>query len=73
MPSLFTKRIPTPKIPVPRQNPRGSHAGPKGFPHVTPPRLKPLQTRVYTKAAARQDPMEFTGLGFGDTGMTGES
>lgn len=40
-----------------------------GFAHVTPPRQKPLKTRIYTKEAARQDPSDFYGFGFGKTGL----
>lgn len=53
--------------------PRAKPADAGKFPHVSKPRLKPLQTRIYTKQTARKDPMEFTGIGFGNTGLTGES
>jgi hypothetical protein len=65
--------IPTPKIPTVRSNPMGKLATPKGFPRVMPPRIKPLQTRMYAKGAVRQDPGMIPGGGFGGTGLTGES
>jgi hypothetical protein len=35
--------------------------------------MKPINTRIYTKQAAKQDPTQFMGPGFGMLGMTGES
>lgn len=58
---------------MPRNNPLGTRRNPKGF--VTGPRVpRPKQqTRIYNKAVAQQDPSMFTNVGFGNTGMTGES
>jgi hypothetical protein len=56
-------------VPVPRANPLGTSAKAKGFPHATSPRLAPLKTRIYTKAALGEDPTKFSGSGFGDTGL----
>ncbi len=67
-------KIPAPKIPTPRPNPTGYHLQPRGFPRVTPPRIKPQSTRMYNKSLASPDPgLIPPGGGFGATGMTGES
>lgn len=60
-------------VPKPRANPLGTRRNPKGFlpgPRVQRPKNN---TRVYTKAALQSDPMQFTEVGFGNTGLTGES
>lgn len=52
--------------------------GAKKAPAVSIPRLKgaggkkPKNTRIYSKGVAKQDPGEFTGVGFGNTALTGE-
>lgn len=44
------------------------------FPHVSPPRIKPLKTRIYAKGVVPgADPGQYTNIGFGNTGRTGES
>lgn len=53
------------KSPSPRAKPSGAGK----FAHVSSPKLAPLKTRIYTKSASRQDPSEFGGIGFGDTGL----
>ena len=68
-----TPPVKAPKVPTPRNNPMGSHPNPRGFPRAVLPRPKPINTRIYTKQAANQDPSQFTGFGFGDTGDSGES
>lgn len=61
---VFSKvKKPGIKVPAPKK------ASMSGFAHVTPPRQKPLKTRIYTKEAARQDPSDFYGFGFGKTGL----
>lgn len=62
-----------PKVKSMTANFKGSARG--LFPRVPPPkRLKPLQTRIYSKNVSGEDPSKFMGnSGFGDTGMSGES
>jgi hypothetical protein len=60
---------PSIKAPVPRANPLGSTKKAAGFSKTASPRVAPLKTRVYTKAALGEDPTKFGGLGFGDTGL----
>lgn len=60
------------KVTVPRENPTGAVPRVKGFQVVRQPRLKPLNTSNYQKAAL-QDPTQFSTIGFGQTGKTGES
>lgn len=50
-------------------SPRAKPSGMSKFPHTSAPKLAPLKTRIYTKAAARQDPSMFGASGFGDTGL----
>jgi len=70
----MTKKVRTPKVPVPRSNHLGTRRNPKGFGAMPrAPRPKSTNSRVYTKAVLRQDPSEFTDFGFGNTGLTGES
>jgi len=54
-------------------SPRAKPSGMSNFAHVTAPRMQGLKTRTYTKAAARQDPMNYTDFGFGDTGLNSPS
>jgi hypothetical protein len=53
--------------------PRAKASNASMFAHVSAPRQKALQTRVYTKSTAKEDPTKFADFGFGDTGLTGES
>jgi hypothetical protein len=62
-------RVPTPKVKrVPAMNQRVDASGrpPLGFPRNSGKAKK--NTRDYGK-----DPMAYTGISFGDTGLTGES
>lgn len=68
-------RIKTPRVPTPRANPMGRQRPPLGLPHVAVPRVK-KQTRDYQKIKPINDPAADAsgmGVGFGATGMTGES
>ena len=62
------------RVPVPRANPLGRRRQVAGFVRTPQlPRPKPLKTRMYPKTAQNADPMQYTGIGFGNTGLTGES
>lgn len=50
-------------------SPRAKPSGMSKFAHTSPPKLSPLKTRIYTKAAANQDPSMFGASGFGNTGL----
>ena len=55
-------KVPVPKVAAPRANPTGYHMQPRGFPRVTPPRIKPNKTRIYAKGLG-QDPNQFSAGG----------
>lgn len=58
----YSKMVKTAKI-------KAQPASLRGFAKITPPRLKPLKSRVYTKDMLREDPTDFSNSGFGDTAL----
>lgn len=59
------------KVAAPRAKPKGSSL----FPAMRPPQNpgKRIKKKIYTKGILNQDPSDFFNIGFGNTGLTGES
>lgn len=60
------------KTSIKSPSPRAKAAGMGSFSHVRTPQKAAINTRIYTKSTLREDPTQFGGFSFGDTGL-GES